>query len=502
VAVAIPQDAIPAARNEPGQVAQSSPASDAPGPDVPGVFTTPAALARPVALPDRGVAGQATPAWGKPAWTAASDPAPQSVPANATVPGLTRPASSATSTAAAPAPLEQQVDVTTAAASDQPPSGSTPDAQSALQALPADIAVGAAGADDQSTSPQPLDAARLRQRISTLDSFDAAPDLAKLSPRMAAGMAARFDASNRGDGSLEPTLSAAAAAVFRSASGPSIPAAGAAVAVNPAGQAMQAAQAGLTGPAASAGETALPPTLDPNAPLASVQTGPGTDAAKGGATAATRPVPSFAFAVDAPAEPPTPAAAAAFTRAFARASASDWAPTTVESTSSRNASLSTLPVTGVASTLMNDAPHAAVVVDPPAVAVTSVPIDDHALGQQIVQGIRLQWQGGVGQATIQLHPEHLGSVTVSLKVEGQSVSADIHAETSTAQQWIATHESELRSGLEKHGLSLERFTVRQEEQQQQQPDRRFARQQQRRRQDQPRQSRRTGGPTPTFEIAA
>src|SRR5262249_51716032 len=125
-------------------------------------------------------------------------------------------------------------------------------------------------------------------------------------------------------------------------------------------------------------------------------------------------------------------------------------------------------VTSIGSIVLNDSTQA------PLVAAQSVlrsasaePVDDEALGRQIVQAIRLQWQGGVGEARVQLKPEHLGTLTVSLKVEGGAVSADIHAETQAAQQWISAHETDLRSGLERQGMTLERFNVHPDAEQQQ-----------------------------------
>jgi flagellar hook-length control protein FliK len=107
----------------------------------------------------------------------------------------------------------------------------------------------------------------------------------------------------------------------------------------------------------------------------------------------------------------------------------------------------------------------------PAASTFEAGIDDGGLERQIVQAIRLQWQAGVGEATIKLQPEHLGSLTISLKVDGAAVAASVRAESPAAQQWIAAHETDLRSSLERHGLTLERFVVSQDSERQQ----RFAR---------------------------
>jgi flagellar hook-length control protein FliK len=123
------------------------------------------------------------------------------------------------------------------------------------------------------------------------------------------------------------------------------------------------------------------------------------------------------------------------------------------------------------------------------------PIDDHALEAHVVQAIKMQWQTGVGEATIKLRPEHLGEMTVSLRVEGGSVSADLRVETEAARSWISGHEDNLRSALERQGLTLDRIVVSQEDAA---PDRR---QQPERRRQQPR-PRRQNAAAPGFEILA
>jgi flagellar hook-length control protein FliK len=50
-------------------------------------------------------------------------------------------------------------------------------------------------------------------------------------------------------------------------------------------------------------------------------------------------------------------------------------------------------------------------------------------------------------------------VTVSLRVERGVVSAVLQADTAAARDWIRTHESELRQGLEGQGLHLDSLVV-------------------------------------------
>jgi flagellar hook-length control protein FliK len=176
---------------------------------------------------------------------------------------------------------------------------------------------------------------------------------------------------------------------------------------------------------------------------------------------------------------PPPSTASTIARAFARAGETEVAKSLLPTPHSGEPGAATAGVALVQSSLASYSPELVGAAD---LAATAAPIDDEAFEQQIVQAIRLQWQSGLGEATIKLQPPELGSMTVSLKVEGGAVSADVRVETTTAQQWIAGHELDLRSGLERHGLTLERMTVSQDaqqlrqfqQQQQQQQQQRYA----------------------------
>jgi flagellar hook-length control protein FliK len=79
--------------------------------------------------------------------------------------------------------------------------------------------------------------------------------------------------------------------------------------------------------------------------------------------------------------------------------------------------------------------------------------------QQVIRSMRLQWNGSVGEAQLRLQPEHLGQVLVSVRVDQGNVSATLHADSATAQQWIQTHEQELRQALQDQGLRVTQFQV-------------------------------------------
>jgi flagellar hook-length control protein FliK len=107
-------------------------------------------------------------------------------------------------------------------------------------------------------------------------------------------------------------------------------------------------------------------------------------------------------------------------------------------------------------------PAARAVLDTPLPAgderVLSLP-DDASLSRQIVQGIRLQWRGGTGEARVTLKPEYLGEVTIALRVERGGVTAHLNAETAQVRSWVAANEHLLREGLREQGLTLERLVV-------------------------------------------
>jgi hypothetical protein len=108
---------------------------------------------------------------------------------------------------------------------------------------------------------------------------------------------------------------------------------------------------------------------------------------------------------------------------------------------------------------------------PPAPQVTLMPPAAEALdvprapvapdtADSIVQSMRLQYQRGGGEAVVHIKPEHLGPVSVSLRVENGVVSAVVHAGSGEVAEWLKANEQVLRDGLASSGLHLERFAVR------------------------------------------
>jgi len=84
---------------------------------------------------------------------------------------------------------------------------------------------------------------------------------------------------------------------------------------------------------------------------------------------------------------------------------------------------------------------------------------DAEVGQQILQGLRVQWRTGAGEARIHLQPDHLGAVDVALRVSDGEVRAVVRAESPAVQEWIARHRDDLKAALDAQGLTLEELDV-------------------------------------------
>lgn len=78
----------------------------------------------------------------------------------------------------------------------------------------------------------------------------------------------------------------------------------------------------------------------------------------------------------------------------------------------------------------------------------------------IIQSLRMQYQQGGGDAVVHIKPEHLGPVTVSLRVDNGVVTAVVNADDPVVAEWLKANEHMLREGLASSGLHLDRFAVR------------------------------------------
>jgi hypothetical protein len=99
---------------------------------------------------------------------------------------------------------------------------------------------------------------------------------------------------------------------------------------------------------------------------------------------------------------------------------------------------------------------------PMAAAGASAPVtpaDGAELVPQIVQAVKLQWNGDIGEAHLRLRPDYLGELTVSIHVDGGVVTATLASDLPTVREWLQRHESLLRQGLADQGLQLDRLVV-------------------------------------------
>ena len=90
---------------------------------------------------------------------------------------------------------------------------------------------------------------------------------------------------------------------------------------------------------------------------------------------------------------------------------------------------------------------------------SAAPRPEDGVLPQIVQSIRLHAGQGSSEARVQLKPEHLGALNITLKVEHGNVTATIQADLAAVRQWIESHESSLRQALSEQGLHLTRLVV-------------------------------------------
>jgi flagellar hook-length control protein FliK len=139
--------------------------------------------------------------------------------------------------------------------------------------------------------------------------------------------------------------------------------------------------------------------------------------------------------------------------------------------------------------------HASSTSGPLELVSPSAAATDEANVQNIVRAVRMQWTAAGGEATLRLEPEHLGQVTLTVRVERGSVTAHIQAETAEASHWIETHQQDLRNSLREQGLEVKDVVVTTN------PDGRREQQERTPQQRRSRPARRdTSETAPTFEV--
>jgi flagellar hook-length control protein FliK len=87
-------------------------------------------------------------------------------------------------------------------------------------------------------------------------------------------------------------------------------------------------------------------------------------------------------------------------------------------------------------------------------------VDPSAIVEQVVRGMAMRTQSdGTSEVRLRLVPEHLGAVTLSLKVDGSNVSATALAQNADVRNALVAHQHQLARSLADAGLKLTGFTV-------------------------------------------
>ena len=118
------------------------------------------------------------------------------------------------------------------------------------------------------------------------------------------------------------------------------------------------------------------------------------------------------------------------------------------------------PVTVVSAspTAAPSAPVAATAAPVPTPATPAATPAPENVGR-LVEAMRVIARPGAWEANVRLNPEHLGEVSIAVRVERNSVSAVVNAEAAGVRQWLESQEQAVRDGMAEHGLQLDRFIV-------------------------------------------
>jgi flagellar hook-length control protein FliK len=87
-------------------------------------------------------------------------------------------------------------------------------------------------------------------------------------------------------------------------------------------------------------------------------------------------------------------------------------------------------------------------------------VDPSAIVEQVVRSMAMRTQSdGTSEVRMRLVPEHLGSITLSLKVDGSNVSATAVAQNADVRNALVAHQQQLARSLADSGLKLTSFSV-------------------------------------------
>ncbi len=87
-------------------------------------------------------------------------------------------------------------------------------------------------------------------------------------------------------------------------------------------------------------------------------------------------------------------------------------------------------------------------------------VDPSAIVEQVIRSMAMRTQSdGTSEVRMRLVPEHLGGITLSLKVDGSNVSATAVAQNADVRNALVAHQQQLARSLADSGLKLTSFSV-------------------------------------------
>ncbi len=81
---------------------------------------------------------------------------------------------------------------------------------------------------------------------------------------------------------------------------------------------------------------------------------------------------------------------------------------------------------------------------------------------RLVHSMRVQARDGVTHASVRLNPEHLGEVSIVVRLDAGVVTAVVRAEAGDVRQWLRGQEEQIRAALADQGVTLDEFVVESE----------------------------------------
>ncbi len=95
----------------------------------------------------------------------------------------------------------------------------------------------------------------------------------------------------------------------------------------------------------------------------------------------------------------------------------------------------------------------------PRTGVTDQPQDPHQVSDQIVRGARMLSRNGTTEVTVRLDPPELGSVTIRLQTQNNSLSGEITVENRQVHDVVRGRLADLREALSNQGIQVDRIEV-------------------------------------------